>query len=294
MFKEYALPYLILMRPANIVTAVADILAGIAIAGLLMQGISSSVILLIVSTMGLYGGGVVFNDIFDRVLDKIERPERPLPSGSAELNKSIALGILLLVIGIVAAALNGLTSGIIAIVIASLALIYDKWGKHHSFLGPLNMGLCRSFNLLLGMSIVPEVIFQYWYLAVIPLVFIADITLTSQGEVKGNNQNALRFALGLDFVVVIIFMMVLVYNQLDTLSSLIFLLLWLGMNSISKIKAIRINNYHTVMNAVKLGVLSLIPLNAAITAGFQGWISGFLVLLLLPLSYGLAKVFSVT
>ena len=282
------------MRPANIVTAVADILAGMAVVGLLRQDLNAGFVLLILSTIGLYGGGVVFNDIFDRNLDKVERPERPIPSGAAGLTQSIVLGILLLLLGIFAAIFTGLISGIIALVIASLALIYDRWGKHHSIWGPLNMGLCRSFNLLLGMSIIPEVILQYWYIAIVPLIFVADITLTSQGEVKGNNQNTLRFALGLDFVVALFLIIVFHYNQLDILSSLAFLLCWFGMNSLSKIQAIRLNNSQRVMTAVKWGVLSLIPLNAAIVAGFQGWIYGLLVLLLLPVSYGLAKVFAVT
>ena len=71
--------YLRLMRLANIVTAISDILAGVAIAyfskSLLTSqeaepgGISrsyysydtSAILLLVISTIGLYGGGVVFN-----------------------------------------------------------------------------------------------------------------------------------------------------------------------------------------------------------------------------------------
>jgi len=64
------------MRPANIVTSVADVLAGIAISGYLtnqtfhIQNLLP-ILLLCFSTIGLYGGGVVFNDVFDAALDKI-------------------------------------------------------------------------------------------------------------------------------------------------------------------------------------------------------------------------------
>ena len=76
------------MRPANIVTAVADILAGIAMAGTLYfkQFDITAIILLILSTAFLYGGGVVMNDVFDADLDKVERPERPIPSGLIKKN----------------------------------------------------------------------------------------------------------------------------------------------------------------------------------------------------------------
>ena len=70
-----------LTRPANIVTAIADILAGVAISGFLRDGHDYTPVLwLVLSTVGLYGGGVVFNDVFDAKLDAVERPERPIPS----------------------------------------------------------------------------------------------------------------------------------------------------------------------------------------------------------------------
>ena len=66
------------MRPANIVTAHADILAGYAAAGA-TNGVH--LVLLLAATTGLYGGGVVFNDVFDAKLDAMERPERPFQAG---------------------------------------------------------------------------------------------------------------------------------------------------------------------------------------------------------------------
>eukprot|EP01041_Mallomonas_annulata_P029156 gene29156-51100_t len=76
--------YLQLTRPANIITAIADILAGVTIAtfSFSIEDINpTKVVFLCLSTIGLYGGGIVFNDIFDLELDKIERPERVIPSG---------------------------------------------------------------------------------------------------------------------------------------------------------------------------------------------------------------------
>ncbi|OYZ46911.1 MAG: polyprenyltransferase, partial [Sphingobacteriales bacterium 24-40-4] len=75
------------MRPANIATSVADVLAGIAISGYFLGAGQEflPVILLCLSTIGLYGGGIVFNDVFDAELDKIERPERAIPSGAVSI-----------------------------------------------------------------------------------------------------------------------------------------------------------------------------------------------------------------
>src|SRR5690625_7929872 len=77
-----------LMRPANIITAFADILAGFAAAGGVLALTSSGFDLepdgvgwLLLATFGLYGGGIVFNDVFDASIDAEERPERAIPSG---------------------------------------------------------------------------------------------------------------------------------------------------------------------------------------------------------------------
>src|SRR3954447_24088795 len=119
--------YLRLMRPANIVTAISDILAGVAIAGYFTGNDAGEiqplpVVLLVLSTIGLYGGGVVFNDVFDAELDKIERPERPIPSGLIAKSGAALLGSVLLLIGIVAASFvhqSFIPSGLIAMVPAT-------------------------------------------------------------------------------------------------------------------------------------------------------------------------------
>src|ERR687889_847591 len=93
------------MRPANIVTALSDIVAGVAIAGYFTtKGISNiswlPVLLLCLSTIGLYGGGVVLNDVFDAELDAVERPGRPIPSGLVKKRNAAFLGGSLLLGGV--------------------------------------------------------------------------------------------------------------------------------------------------------------------------------------------------
>ena len=82
-------PYLELLRPANVVTALADVLAGYAVAGL---GDRRALYWLLGATACLYAGGVVLNDVFDRDIDRRERPERPIPSGRVSVAAASALG----------------------------------------------------------------------------------------------------------------------------------------------------------------------------------------------------------
>ncbi|WP_286920005.1 UbiA-like protein EboC [Flavobacterium sp. UBA4197] len=291
--------YLTLMRPANIVTAISDILGGVAISGFFVStdwnaAALGNIGLLTLSTIGLYGGGIVFNDIFDLKEDCKKRPERILPSGKVAYEEAIQFGVLLFTIGIAAAIMVSLLSGLLALIIALLALTYNKIAKHYQFFGPLNMGLCRGANLLLGMSILPGTMFRDWYIIIIPIIFIAAITLTAQKEVSGNNKTAILMAMLLDAVVVLLFIGISRYSDLNLAVTAPFLILWYGVNFLAKYKAYRYNESNWIKRAVKTGVLSLILLNACYVAGFANWNYAVPVLILLPFSVVLAKKFAVT
>ena len=264
--------YLQLMRPANIITAWADILLGYAAAGLVVNNLDLVTLgWLILSTTGLYGGGVVFNDVFDTELDAVERPERPIPSGRASLSGAIALGIILLLLGIVAAAMVSTLSAILAIFVAIAALTYDKWSKHHRFLGPVNMGICRGGNLLLGVSAIPAAISDRWYLALIPILYIGAITAISQGEVRGGKKTTGWLAISLIGVVIVSILALAWLPEYTLLITLPFLVLFTVLVLPSFIKAAVNPSPQFIQTAVKAGVLSLIVLDSAIAAGFTNW-----------------------
>lgn len=297
--------YLQLTRPANIVTAIADIWAGFAVAGgalvifadqtrLIDSPVFHNLLWLTLSTIGLYGGGVAFNDVFDAELDAKERPERPIPSGRVPKGNAALMAFLLLLMGIIAAWNVSSLSALIALTVAGLAVLYDYWGKHQHIFGPINMGLCRAGNLLLGISAFPVMLQSYWYLGFIPLIFVAAITMISRGEVHGKNRRALKGGF-LMYVFIILSIGVLgILEGKSFLQLLPFLALFAYMIFPPLIKAIREQIPQLIGKAVKAGVISLIILNASLAAAFAGWQFGIIVLLLLPISIYLAKKFAVT
>jgi 4-hydroxybenzoate polyprenyltransferase len=284
-------PYLQLMRPANLVTAAADVLAGYAAAGLSNPAALPA---LLFATICLYGGGVVLNDVFDARLDAVERPERPIPSGRARVTGGATLGAVLLVIGISAASLASPLSGRLALLIAICAVLYDAWGKHQRVLGPINMGACRGLNLLLGVSAAPALVGDRWYLALIPVAYVAAITAISVGEVHGGRRGTGLLALGL-LGAVIVALLALTWSPRFRLAPLLpFLLLfawrvlppfWLAYRDLQPAR---------IRAAVKAGVLSLIVLDSAIAAGYAGLLYGLVVLALLFVAARLARLFAVT
>jgi 4-hydroxybenzoate polyprenyltransferase len=304
-------PYLQLMRPANIVTAIADILAGIAVSfyspfttvvGTILHDFWRSIRLtfalgdafaLIIATIGLYGGGVVLNDYFDAELDKVERPERPIPSGKVPKENAAFLGFGLLGMGVLFALKVSWLSGLIATVVALLAVFYDYKGKHIAWFAPLNMGLCRGGNLLLGASILMNNVYHYWWLALIPIVYISAITLISRGEVHGSNKKTLLQGLVM-YLVVIACLLGLLYFSRHPFTVIPFLFLFAYFIFPPLIKAVNEPIPAHIRQAVKSGVISLILMDATLTAIFSNIWFALIVLSLLPLSRKLAKQFAVT
>ena len=288
--------YLQLMRPANLVTAIADILAGLSLAKFIFSTDTSSIqtiILLCIATVGLYGGGVVFNDVFDADLDAIERPERAIPSGKVSKQNATILGISLLIIGVFCASVVSFQSMIVAFCVAILALVYNKFGKHHAFLGPINMGLCRGGNLLLGMSVIISPLQELWWIGTIPMLYIAAITMISRGEVHGGNQSILYFA-GFLYIIVSISQLVMSYQFGNLFITLPFVFLHIFLIFKSLIVAIQTPIGPNIGKAVKAGVLALIVMDAAWVSTSGNYRLAIGVLLLLPLSIRIAKMFAVT
>lgn len=291
-----------LMRPANIVTSFADILVGFSIvmvseyylAGGSNAHLWGMLALLLLSTAGLYGGGVVMNDVCDTELDKTERPERPIPSGRISKSHATMLGAILLIIGIVAAFFVSWVSGVIAIIITVLALVYDAFTKKLLWAGPFNMALCRAFNLLLGVSMIAGMLSDYWLLFFIHLSYISAVTLISKGEVNGGDKKMLITAFILYIMAIFVVIMLIFTPHFHLVQALPFLAVLAYLIFSSLIKALQTLEPMVVRRAVKFGILSLIVLDAAIAAGYAGWLYGLLMLLLLPLSMVLGKKFAVT
>lgn len=283
--------YLELLRPPNVMTAVADVLAGYAVAGL---GNAAALPWLIGATACLYAGGVVLNDYFDRHVDAAERPERPLPSGRVPAGAAALLGAALLTAGIGLAARGTRTAGLVAAATAAAVLLYDSTAKRHGVLGPLNMGLCRALNLLLGMAAVPGVIQRHWLLALIPLVYIAAVTLVSRGEVHGGKRGAARLAL-ISLGGVILALAALSSGagagKVGALAVTV-LLAWRVLPPFWRVYVDPAPG--RIRHAVKAGVLSLVLVDATLGATYAGPLYGALVLGTAVVAAGLARLFSVT
>jgi 4-hydroxybenzoate polyprenyltransferase len=134
----------------------------------------------------------------------------------------------------------------------------------------------------------------FWYLAFIPIVYIAAITTISRGEVHGGDKKILIGAVGLYLLVIGGILTLMRLQQFSILHAIPFLVLFALMIFPPLLRSIRSLAALDIRLAVKAGVMAVILMDATLAAGFADWRYGLLVLALLPVSRFLAKQFAVT
>jgi 4-hydroxybenzoate polyprenyltransferase len=133
----------------------------------------------------LYAAGLLANDFFDRLVDEKERPDRPIPSGSVKANGVLVAALLLTLAGLFLAAEGGMATLFIASLLAACSWFYNAIGKRIAWLGPLNMGICRGLNLLMGAALIGLhglISTRVLIAATLLTLFIAAITLAARNE----------------------------------------------------------------------------------------------------------------
>ena len=201
--KATPLTWLQLMRIPTVFTALSNILCGYLITHKLTTAElpqHPDLWLLLISSAGLYLGGMVLNDVFDAALDAIERPERPLPSGRISRRAAAVFGSLLLIIGVGCAAAVGMGSLLIAGLIVAAVLLYNGLLKS-TIVAPLGMGTCRFLNLMLGAS-AGTTLTSVWQTTPMTVaaglgIYIVGVTVFARNEAGKSSSSGLLMGLGI-------------------------------------------------------------------------------------------------
>lgn len=288
------LAYAQLVRLPNAFTAMADIvLAGLAIGAFPSYWLAFSCLLL--ASLSLYSGGMVWNDYFDFEQDLRERPFRPLPSGRVTKSAAFRLGAALLAAGLLFAGVADALAGgdrqrasIVAGLLVVAILLYDG-GLKRTALGPLAMGSCRFLNVLLGLTATGQPIPTWgWLLALAVGTYIAGVTWFARTEAHTSNQNALKLAAGVMLLGVFFALGVPALAQasehaIDTSPGFPYAMAaFVGYLALAVLPAIVKPIPQRVQPAVKRAVLGLVLLDAILATSLVGVAGLALALLLAP------------
>lgn len=146
-----------LLRAPNLLSVPGDPLAGcfLAAAASSYSVAFPSVVAAAAASVAAYAGGMVDNDLVDLERDRLERPERPLPSGDIGISTAHRLRIVLLALPFLLGFAAKLPIAWFAVHGALLVAIltYNRTKEHSRILGVLLMGLCRGLSLLSGAAL---------------------------------------------------------------------------------------------------------------------------------------------
>ena len=282
-----------LVRFANVFTAVADIFLGFA----MMHGSfepTRTFVLLLLASVCHYWAGMIFNDVFDRDIDARDRPLRPIPSGRVSLRFAVTLGLGLNGAGLVLAGLVGMQSLCVALALTAAIYLYDKVLKKTP-LGPVMMGSCRFFNVLLGASAASD----FGLENIAPLhvaaglgLFVCGLTWFAKQEAKMSNRRLLvgaALVINAGLAVLLAFLM-----HADTSGDRTMAMLVLAMITITILRrlvaAIFDPSPQHVQVAIKVMLLSLVMLDALLVVFTTGDnVLGFMTVALLAPTLVLAR-----
>ncbi len=192
-----------LCRIPNVFTAMSNVVAGVVLArggefywqDLRLVGVSAL----------MYLAGMVLNDYFDRDADAALRPERPIPSGRISANFAFALGAVFLALS--GLLLQGFSDQVlwVGIALAAAILAYDGHLKNTPLAAP-SMGLCRTFNVLLGFAVVPWPAEWMWVLPIGLGFYTAVITYLARDEALGSSVQRSRSAAHMMLALFLVFL----------------------------------------------------------------------------------------
>jgi len=136
--------YLTLIRPPNTIMIGLGVVIGEAIGLGKLPGLPEAVFGFLTASL-MMAGTMVANDVYDVEIDKVNSPERPLPSGTVKTRDATVLAVALSVAAIGFSALLGLWTFLTALLALALMVYYNTRGKKTGLIG----NAVVSFNVAL-------------------------------------------------------------------------------------------------------------------------------------------------
>lgn len=153
--------YLKIIRPTNCIMMGIGIVSGYIIAS---GSISFSAELLagIIVAAAFTAFANVTNDIIDYEIDKINQPQRPLPSGEMSRKQAIYFSILLLILGLSASVFTkNIWFILIPPIVAIVTILYNVYLKKYGFVGNVVVSFLVALSLVGGSLIAVKHITSY-------------------------------------------------------------------------------------------------------------------------------------
>jgi len=172
-----------IIRPVNCLMMGLAVIAGAIISseGEISESNIFSLILGFLTALTLTGASMSINDYYDREIDAVNEPSRPIPSGLISPKESLVLSSTLAITGLSSATLIGTPCLLLAASSWLISVFYSRSGKRTGLPGNLMVSTCIAIPFIYGSICVKGSIDQNTLIFAI----LAFLTNTGREIVKG-------------------------------------------------------------------------------------------------------------
>jgi len=182
-----------LIRPLNCLVMSFAVLVGASLTGL-GNLILADLLYGTITAFTLTGAAMAANDYYDYDIDRINEPERPIPSGQVSLKASLIIAAALTIIGLSFAFIISIYCLLFATVAWIIMITYTTAGKRAGFAGNLLVSACVAAPFLFG-SIVAVNMITINILLFASMAFLANTGREiAKGivDVQGDSQHKIK------------------------------------------------------------------------------------------------------
>jgi geranylgeranylglycerol-phosphate geranylgeranyltransferase len=138
-----------LTRPPNAILMYIAVIAGIVLSDS-KSFQPSKLALALITAYGLCGSSMGFNDYFDREVDRVNAPWRPIPSGAVLASEAAAFSAALGALGLASSTLISIQCLAVASLAYAASLVYNAWLKRSGLPGNLIVSVVVAAPFIYG------------------------------------------------------------------------------------------------------------------------------------------------
>jgi geranylgeranylglycerol-phosphate geranylgeranyltransferase len=146
--------YLRLMRPLNCVMMGFAVIVGASLSHAFSTSLHLNLVCGFITGLALTAASMAINDYYDRKIDAINEPKRPIPSGLIKPKEALAFAFVLTAVGFAAAYLANIICFVIAIISWIVFVTYTAVGKRSGLPGNLLVSICVAIPFIYGSCVV--------------------------------------------------------------------------------------------------------------------------------------------
>ena len=165
--------FLRLIRPLNCLMMGFAVIVGASLVSAL--NFSINLLLGFVTSFTLTGASMTINDYYDRQIDAINEPNRPIPSGAVSPKEALSFALVLSIIGFIAAVGTNVPCFIVAAIAWIVSITYVTKGKRTGLPGNFLVSTCVMIPFVYGGFVVGK-------LELPIMIFAAIVFLSNTGR----------------------------------------------------------------------------------------------------------------